>query len=93
MYVLNGRYVHDRNVIVDKWSATFKENIFYVDIEEVGVSDYYDYEGEPETETYNMTFTRNGNKVQLTGDKNITGTLNDSMDEIDFDEIGTVYRQ
>ena len=40
-----------------------------------------------------MTFTRNGNKVQLTGDKNITGTLNDSMDEIDFDEIGTVYRQ
>ena len=70
-----------------------EENIFYVDIEEVGVSDYYDYEGEPETETYNMTFTRNGNKVLLTGDRNMTGTLNDSMDEIDFDEMGTVYRQ
>lgn len=70
-----------------------EENIFYVDIEEVGVSDYYDYEGEPKTDTYNMTFTRNGNKVQFAGDKNISGTLNDSMDEIDFDEIGTVYRK
>lgn len=55
-------------------------------------SGYYPYEAET-YETYNMTFVRNGNKVQLTGDMNITGTLNKSMDEIDFKDIGTVYKQ
>lgn len=69
-----------------------EENIFYMDIEETGISDYYDYEGEPKIETYSMTFTRNGNNIMFSGDKEYTGVLNEAMDEMEISGIGTLYR-
>lgn len=70
-----------------------EENVFYMDIEETGISDYYDYEDEPKIETCNMTFTRNGNNIMFSGDKEYTGVLNEAMDEMEISGIGTLYRQ
>ena len=70
-----------------------EDNIFYMKMKIIEETEYSVVDTEGIETIYDMDFVRNGNKVQLTGDKNITGTLNDSMDEIDFDEIGTVYRQ
>ena len=51
------------------------------------VSEPLDYDVEDRAETYHMTYTRNGNRLELAGDKNLSGV------EIDFEEIGTFGRK
>lgn len=68
-------------------------NIFYKTIEEQGVSPYSDYEGEIVTSACNMKFTRVGNNVSFNGDKNMTGLINETFDEMEIEEIGTFYKQ
>ncbi|MBO5540106.1 MAG: hypothetical protein J5980_04085 [Muribaculaceae bacterium] len=41
--------------------------------------------------TYNMTFTRNGRNIELSGDKHFVGILNEDRDRIQFNELGTLY--
>ena len=53
------------------------------------VSEPSDYEVEDKAETYHMTYTRNGNRLELAGDKNLSGVISEDFSEIDFEEIGT----
>lgn len=67
------------------------ENRIYNKTGLVSTSQPYAYE-EKTSEVYNMTFIREGNRIKLNGDKNLIGYINDDFDEIEFDEIGTLYR-
>ena len=67
------------------------ENRIYKRTGLVSTSQPYMYE-EKTSEVYNMTFIREGNRIKLNGDKNLMGYINDDFDEIEFDEIGTLYR-
>lgn len=67
------------------------ENRIYKKAGLVSTSQPYVYE-EKTSEVYNMTFIREGNRIKLNGDKNLIGYINDDFDEIEFDEIGTLYR-
>ena len=67
------------------------ENRIYNRTGLVSTSQPYVYE-EKTSEVYNMTFIREGNRIKLNGDKNLIGYINDDFDEVEFDEIGTLYR-
>ena len=43
------------------------------------------------SDTYRMTFTRNGRNIVLSGDKHLIGVINEDGDKIEFSEIGTLY--
>lgn len=53
------------------------------------VSEPSDYDMEDKVETYHMTYTRNGNRLELVGDKDLSGVLSEDFSEIEFKEIGT----
>ena len=55
----------------------------------IDVSEPSDYEVEDKAETYHMTYTRNGNRLELAGDKNLSGVISEDFSEIEFKEIGT----
>ncbi len=42
---------------------------------------------------YHMKFERIDRNIILYGDRNMKGVMNDTYDEIDFDDIGTLYLQ
>lgn len=46
-----------------------------------------------EAEKSLMTYKRDGNRIELSGEKHLTGIINDDATEIELDEIGTLYRQ
>lgn len=54
----------------------------------IDVSEPFDYELGNKVETYHMTYTRNGNRLELVGDKNLSGVISEDFSEIDFEEIG-----
>ena len=53
------------------------------------VSEPSDYDMEDKVETYHMTYTRNGNRLELVGDKDLSGVISEDFSEIEFKEIGT----
>lgn len=57
------------------------------------VSEPFDYELEEKIEAYHMTYTRNGNRLELAGDKNLSGVISEDFSEIDFEEIGSFGRK
>ena len=59
----------------------------------IDVSEPFDYELEDKIETYRMTYTRNGNRLELAGDKNLSGVISEDFSEIDFEEIGSFGRK
>lgn len=46
-----------------------------------------------ETEIFRMTYIRSGYDIKLQGARELTGVLNSCCNEIDFEEIGTLYIQ
>ena len=46
-----------------------------------------------EAEKSLMTYKRDGSRIELSGEKHLTGIINDDATEIELDEIGTLYRQ
>lgn len=59
----------------------------------INVSEAFDYDVEDKSETYHMTYTRNGNRLELAGDKNLSGVISEDFSEIKFEEIGTFWRK
>ena len=59
----------------------------------IDVSEPSDYEVEDKAETYHMTYTRNGNRLELAGDKNLSGVISEDFSEIEFEEIGSFGRK
>lgn len=56
------------------------------------VSEPFDYEFEDKIETYHMTYTRNGNQIDFSGENHLTGVINDDITEIEIDGVGTLYK-
>jgi len=59
----------------------------------IDVSEPSDYDVEDKAEAYHMTYTRNGNRLELAGDKNLSGVISEDFSEIDFEEIGSFGRK
>ena len=55
-------------------------------------SEEFPYE-KREAKQYDMTFDRDDRSVILSGELNITGYLNEEMDEISLADIGTLYKE
>lgn len=70
-----------------------KNNEVRTRVQTLDVSEVYDYDNNETSETYHMTYTRTGNKVELTGDKHLIGIISDDYSEIDFEEIGSFGRE
>ena len=70
-----------------------KNNEVRTRVQTLGVSELYNYDNDQTSETYHMTYTRTGNKVELTGDKHLIGIISDDYSEIDFEEIGSFGRE
>lgn len=70
-----------------------KNNEIRTRVQTLGVSELYNYDNDQTSETYHMTYTRTGNKVELTGDKHLIGIISDDYSEIDFEEIGSFGRE
>lgn len=59
----------------------------------IDVSEPSDYEVEDKAETYHMTYTRNGYRLELVGDKDLSGVISEDFSEIEFEEIGSLWRK
>lgn len=70
-----------------------KNNEVRTRVQTLGASELYNYDNDQTSETYHMTYTRTGNKVELTGDKHLIGIISDDYSEIDFEEIGSFGRE
>ena len=70
-----------------------KNNEVRTRVQTLGVSELYNYDNDQTSETYHMTYTRTGNKIELTGDKHLIGIISDDYSEIDFEEIGSFGRE
>jgi hypothetical protein len=70
-----------------------KNNEVRTRVQTLDVSEVYDYDNNETSETYHMTYTRTGNKVELTGDKHLIGIISDDYSEIDFEELGSFGRE
>ena len=53
------------------------------------VSEPLDYDVNDKAETYHMTYTRNGYRLELVGNKDLSGVISEDFSEIEFKEIGT----
>lgn len=89
--VLTGIYPDGREKVFYRLALDGKNRI-YERGGLVSTSDPIPYEKEF-SETYHMSFTRNGRDVELTGDKHLTGVINADYDEMELSEIGTLYRE
>lgn len=95
--ILEGEIITLKRILADESEQLLgslpldAENRIYKRTGLVSTSQPYTYE-EKTSEVYNMTFVREGNSINFSGDKNLTGYINDNFDEIEFNEIGTLYR-
>lgn len=75
----------DMNVSLDGINIRYEKEL-------LKTSDSYPYEKDYNN-NYSMTFTRNGRNVVLDGEIHFVGVINKEGDEIEFNDIGTLYKQ